>query len=77
MMSSLRARFSCPGFGIEIPMKEMNIQKSDRRGSGRWGSAGLGLGATGSTGQTITREKRFDFGVLLGAPGWRAPENIR
>jgi hypothetical protein len=25
---------SFPGFGIEIPKKEMNIQNADRRGSG-------------------------------------------
>jgi len=70
MMRSLRARFSCPGFGIEIPMNDMNIQKRDRRGSGGWGSPGFGLGATGSTGLTITRWKRLDFGLALSRDCW-------
>ena len=59
MISSRRARFSCPGFGMEIPMKETNIQKRERRGSD-FGSSGLGLGVPGSTGLTI-KEKTLGF----------------
>jgi hypothetical protein len=46
-------------------MKEINIQKSERRGSGCGGSSELGFGAPGSIGLTITRWQGFEFGLRL------------
>jgi hypothetical protein len=42
-------------------MKEINIQKSERRGSGRAGSSELEFGAPGSIGLTITRWHGFEL----------------
>lgn len=48
-ISITRARLSWPSFGIEIPIKDTNIQNSEFRGSERVGCFGVGLELTGST----------------------------
>ena len=60
IIRSRRARSSCPGLGIEIPMKEINIQKSERWGSCEVGFSEFGPEAAGSISSTITR--RFCLG---------------
>ena len=50
-----RARLSWPSFGIQIPIKETNIQNSEFRGSDRVGCFGVGLELTGSTGSDYNK----------------------
>src|SRR5437763_5502587 len=59
IIRSRRARSSCPGLGIEIPMKETNIQKRERWGSDD-GFSEFGPEAAGSISLTITT--RFCLG---------------
>src|SRR5256885_7943373 len=60
IIRSRRARSSCPGLGIEIPMKETNIQKRERWGSDD-GFSGFGPEAAGFLSLSIT--KRVFLGI--------------